>query len=502
MKRISKLATHTLLYGIHSVGGRIIQYLLTPFFTSVFAAENYGIFTEFYAYVAFLNLLYTYGMETTFLRFASKKGADKEKVFNTVQSLLLSTTMVLTAVLVSLATPLVNLMGHVGCERYIYCFAVILATDTLLAIPLAELRLKGRSALFSSIGLFRALFFVGLNIFFLYFLSHAYEGTRFTALKPLADKIYNPQFKPGYVFLANLIANASVVLIMVPSLKKFRFIWPSKSIKTLLNYSMPLLWMGVAGTINDMLSRTVLKYLLPLGLYPGKTSEAVLGIFSACYRLGIFMSLAVQAFRYAADPFFFHHVEDENAPKTFSDVMYWFVIAGCFIVFSVSMQLDFLGYLFLKRAEYKEAIDIVPYLLLSYLLFGIYYNLSIWFKITDNTRFGLYITSLGAAITTLLNVVLIPYWGYWGCIAASLVSYCTMCGVSYFLGKKYYPIPYQVIKSLLYLATTMTLVIFLRQIHYTSVWKSMLVNGGFSLIFAFSIFLIERKRWGLDLYTF
>ncbi len=305
MNIIKKLAKETVIYGFGSVVGRILNYLLVPFYTRIFLPTEYGVITEFYAYVAFLDILYTYGMETAYFRFATQKAGQERESFNTATTALLISSLLFSLLLIFLAQPIVMAMAYPSCERYVYYFAVILAIDAIVAIPFAQLRLQKKVAFFTKAKLLH----IGLNIvgnlFFLYFSAQIYAGSLLPFFKPFVLHFYHPAWQLDYVFIANLVASTALLWILNKPLCKLQFTLPWQRLKMMLAYGLPLLLMGFAGMINEMLSRAILKYILPIGFYPNKTNEAVLGIFGACYKLAIFMALVVQAFRYAAEPFFF-----------------------------------------------------------------------------------------------------------------------------------------------------------------------------------------------------
>ena len=495
MNVLKKLANDTAIYCLSSIIGRVLNYLLVPFYTTILLPAEYGVITEFYAYAAFLNVIYGYGMETAYFRFAAQ-GRPIE-VFRLTTSLLIVTTLFFSTLLVSLATPIINLLDYPGQELYIYYFVGILAIDTLLIIPFAQLRFTNQALRFAGLKCFQIGLNIAFNLLFLYVLPGISEARFLSFLKPFITDIYNathitPVFLT-YVFLANLIANFCVLPLLGKTLAHFRFQINWQQLRPMVLYALPLLVVGLAGTTNEMISRALLKHLLPAGFYPHQANETTLGIFGACYKLSIFMLLSIQAFRYASDPFFFTHAQDKQAPQLFSKMMDGYILVACFIWFAVSANLDVLGYLFLRKPEYRTAIEIVPYLSLAYLWLGIYYNLSIWFKVVDKTYYGSLITFIGAGITLFLNIWLVPHWGYWGSVWASVCSYLVMAVVCYYQGQKYYPIPYQTSRGLLYIAFTLGLIVLVRNIHYTSWIYAFASNVGFTVLFGMVVYAGIRK---------
>lgn len=495
MNTFKKLASDTAIYGLSSIVGRVLNYLLVPFYTTMLLPAEYGVITEFYAYAAFLNIIYTYGMETAYFRFVAQ--GKPVEVFRLTTSLLLMTSLFFSILLVCLATPIINLLNYPGQEKYVYYFVGILAIDTLLVIPFAKLRFTNQAFRFAQLKCLQIILNILLNLLFLYVLPGIYEGLFFTLLQPFIRYVYNPIDETHvfltYVFLANLIANVCVIPFFNKTVTQFRFQINWDKLKPIVSYALPLLIVGLAGITNEMVSRALLKHLLPVGFYPHQDNETVLGIFGACYKLSIFMSLGVQAFRYAAEPFFFTHARDNGAPQLFSKLMHGYILVACFIWFAVSANLDALGYLFLRRPEYRASIEIVPYLSLAYLWLGVYYNLSVWFKLSDKTYYGSSITLAGAIITVVFNFLLIPYYGYWGSVGATVISYFLMAVICYYQGQKYYPIPYRVGPGILYILVTLGLVILVRNIQYSSWIYALFSNAGFTVLFGLGVYVCLRR---------
>ncbi len=486
MYLLRKLISETALYGLSSVIGRLLNYLLVPLYTSIFLPAEYGIVTEYYAYAAFMQVLYTYGMETTYFRFAQKEPA----AFDLAMSALLTSSFIFSGLLVLLATPITVAVAHPGSERYVYYLTATLSVDTVLAIPFAQLRLQNRARLFASIKLLQ----IFLNIFLNVVLLCGFARIEAAYCPPWLTSWCSPARNVEYVFLANLVANAAVLPLFGKSLAQVRFRLPWPPLRAMLVYALPLLFMGLAFTTNEMLSRVMLRQWLPSGFYPGQSNEEVLGIFGACYKLAIFMPLSIQAFRYAAEPFFFVQSQQSNAPILFSTLMHWFILGACFILFAVSTNLDLIGQLLLRRAAYRTALGIVPYLLLAYLLGGVYYNLSVWFKLTDKTHYGIWLAVIGFLANMLFNVMLIPKLGYWGSVWAIVASYATMSGLCYYWGRKYYPVPYRMGYQLLYVLGTFISIYLARSIPYTSWNNAVMSNLVLTVLFGGFLYVLGRNR--------
>lgn len=497
MSSIKKLAGDTALYGISSILGRALNFLLVPIYTNVFAPDEYRIVAVLYAYVAFFNVLYTYGMETAYFRFATKNKDSEQQVFNSSFSSILFTSLLLSSLLALLAPYLLELMDYEGVPaKYIYWLAVIMAVDAIVAIPFARLRLQNRPIMFASARLINIFLNVGLNLFFLVACPAILKGdwAWLQWLRPLAEQVYDPGLGVGYVFLSNLIANAFYLILLFPVLLQVRIRIEKQMLQEMLVYSYPLLLMGIAGVTNQLFSIPMLEFLLPANFYQDYDTETAVGIYAACYKLSIFMNLAIQAFRFAAEPFFFSRASDKNSPALFSQVMHYFIIVCCLIYFAVTVNLPWIAPLFLRNPIYLEGLEVVPVLLLGYLFFGVYINLSIWFKLSDKTKFGTWFTAIGAVLTVVLNVVLIPLIGYMGAAVASLLVYFSMTALCFFYGQRYYPIPYRTLAGLLYILGTVALSYFLLLVIPDLKWAAVIIGILATLVYLVLIGMYERKR--------
>jgi O-antigen/teichoic acid export membrane protein len=494
MSVLKKLAGETAMYGVSSIMGRLLNYALVPLHTAVFARPaEMSIIVELYAYVAFFNVLFTYGMETAFFRFASKT-ADR-KYYNTALSSILISSTLLSGSFILFSSEIASLLGYPQQGYIISWLAIILAIDAIVAIPFAQLRLEKKAAAFVKARIINIVINVALNFFFLWFCRNIYEEKWLVFLKPVIAPIYNPDLGVGYIVLANLIANAAFFLLLYRSFTQFRFTVRKDDIKSMLIYGYPILIMGLAGITNQMFDRTMLEKLLPQGFYDNLTSKDALGIYGNCYKLSIFMSLAIQAFRYAAEPFFFSQSEDKNSPHMFSDVMKWFIIVCALIWLGVSVNLDIIGQLFLRSPLYRTGLAVVPVLLLANLFLGVYYNLSIWFKLSDRTHFGTWITMVGAFISIAGNILLIPVLGYMGCAYTFLLSCFVMCLTCYMLGNKYYPIPYNVKSAAIYVISAGTLIYLAMHVSINNQIMATAFHLLLCLVFVALIFVMEKPSF-------
>ncbi|MFN3405140.1 MAG: lipopolysaccharide biosynthesis protein [Cytophagaceae bacterium] len=455
MSMLKKLAGQTALYGLSSIIGRTLNFLLVPFYTSVLFAEEFGAMTELYAIVAFLNVIYLFGLETAYFRFSNKEGIHKEVTFNNTLSSILITSFLFSGIIILFSKPIADILKYRGNENYIIWLALILALDAIANIPFARLRLENKAGKFAFAKLFNISVNIGFNLFFLIFCRKVYLGKIFPEFTDIVSYIYNPERNVEYILISNFIASLVTLPFLFSSFRGFKFSFTDE-IKRMIPYSIPMMFIGLAGMIDEMLSRVMLKHWLPEGYYTDRSNLEALGIFGACYKLSMFMSLGVQAFRYAADPFFFSRASDKKAPELFARVMKWFVIACCFIYLGVSANLSIFK-LILRKEIFREAILVVPVLLMANLFLGIYYNLSMWYKLTDKTHLGTIISIAGAFITIIFNLLLIPYFGYMGSAATTLICYFFMSALSYYWGKKYYPIPYKLGSAFFYISTVVLL---------------------------------------------
>jgi O-antigen/teichoic acid export membrane protein len=498
MSVAKRLASQTAVYGVSSIVGRVLTYLLVPFYTAAFAAAEYGVVTGLYAYVSFLNVVFTYGMETTYFRFANRPGTDRRDLYDRVLSLLMLSTAGLTVLLMLLARPLLALLeippGH---DEYAYWVALILGLDALSAIPFARLRLENKARKFAGIKLAGIVVNVALNLFFIVFCPAVMSGKWLPVLQPLVARVYDPTMGVGYVFLSNLVASGLTLLLLGRELLDFRLRLNLDFLKPLLQYAFPLMLMGLAGMVNETLDRILLPKWLPDNFYPGQSSLTAVGIYGACYKLSIFMQLVIQAFRYAAEPFFFSQSTEKNSPATFALILKWFTLCCAVIFVGISLNVEDIAGQFLKRPEYLQGLAVVPVLLLANLFLGVYYNLSVWFKLTDKTYFGTYIGAGGAVLTIVLNFLLIPVLGYMGSALATLACYFMMAVLCWRLGEQHFPVPYPMLRLGLWLLFAVLLVALGQWVPVAGWWARHAFHVGLTVLFLAALYVVERPRASL-----
>jgi O-antigen/teichoic acid export membrane protein len=440
---IKKLASQTAVYGLSSIFGRFLNYLLVPLYTYYFSAAEYGVVSEFYAYAGFFSVVLLFGFDTGYFRFRNKEKTYCDKAYGTALWFILLINIVFFGIIVSINPWLSALLNYSDHPEYVLCFSLILIMDAIASIPFARLRAEDKAFRFAAIKIIEILITVGLSLFFIKFCPKLYADNTY----PWLTKLYDPAIGVGYIFIANLAASICKFLMLLPQLLGLFWGFDKALFPRMLKYSLPMVIIGFAGIINEMLDRVLLKHYLP---YDYLTNMKMLGIYSACYKLSILMSLFIQAFRFAAEPFFFSYADNADARNIYAKVLRFFVIFCVFIFLLVTLFIDFFQYF--VGPEFRAGLDVVPVLLLANLFLGIYVNLSIWYKLTDRTLIGAMVSLCAAGLTIYLNIIWIPLYGYTGSAWAHLIGYAGMAFVSYLLGQIYYPVKYDVLRILAYIS--------------------------------------------------
>lgn len=484
---LGKLVGQTAVYGLSTVVGRLLNYLLVPLYTYQFTdPADFGVVTEFYAYASLLNVLLTYGMETAFFNFSAKRGRNPAVYSTALLSLGLSSALFL-AFLTLNAQPLADALRYPEHPQYVLWMAWVIGLDALTAIPFARLREQQRAVRFALLKTLNILVNIGGNLLFLGLGKWAFESDTVPAWLGWAATLYDPQIGIGYVFIANLVASAATLLLLAPEFLQARARPELALWRQMLVYALPLLLAGLAGMVNETMDRILLKHLLP-----AQVAMQQLGIYGACYKISILMSIFIQAFRYAAEPFFFAQYRQADARELYALVMRWFVIACSFIFLAVMANIAWVQYF--VGASYREGLAVVPILLLANLCLGVFFNLSIWYKLTEQTRFGTYLALWGAALTLVLNFWWIPRLGYMGAAWATLICYASMALLSYLLGQKHFPVPYDLGRLLGYPLLAVLLYACLLPIEGLAPAPELALRNGALAAFLGMVFLLERKR--------
>lgn len=480
---LKKLAGQTVVYGIGSILPRIINYLFSLALTYIFKTpSDLASNTEFYAYISFVNIIFTYGFETAFFNFSNKLN-DKEKVYSTALISLLASSLVFTLVTILFKNSLANVIGYPNNTEYVTWCILIVATDTLMALPFAKYRLNNQAKKFAGLKLLNVFIYLLVSSFYLVFCKNAFENNENNFLSTL----YNPIIGVGYAFLAQLIANLICIIFMYKSFI-ISYVFDFNIWKQLINYSWPLLILGLAGMTNETFDRIIIKKLLPVDV--GQTE---LGIYGACYKISILMTIFIQAFKYAAEPFFFNTFNDKNSKQLNAVVMKYFVIFCLFLFLVTMMNIDIV--IKMISEQYRVGVGVAPILLMANLCLGVFLNLSIWYKLTNQTKFGAVITIIGAIITLVINFIFVPKYSYMASAWATLISYASMMVLSYYLGKKYYPIKYNLRSVFLFFG--LALILYFISFLWNDLQPKMLkliLNNLLVLFYLFTFYKLEFKN--------
>jgi len=439
---VKRFAKDTAIYGIAAVLPKIVNVLLVKLHTAKLDPNLYSDNTQFYVYAVYFNVLLTYGMETAFFRFFTKL-KDNTKVAQTAFTAILITSIIFLTVFLLFANGISNFL-QIQKSYYILLIS-ILVLDTFVVIPYAYLRVNKRPMKFAFYRLFNISIYALLNIFFLLIIPYLIQ---IEYLSKSIEIQYDTHPKVIYIFLSNLVASIFTFLLFIPIIKDFKLGIDKQLLKKMLSYSWPIMVAGLAYATNENLDK------LLLGRMIGKET---MGIYAGVYKIGVLMSLYVTAFRLGAEPFFFSQHKEKNAKEQYAKILLWFTIFGAVFLVGIMAFLNLVVKLLIGQAIYLKALQIVPVILTAYLIFGVYNNLSIWYKLTEKTRYGMYLSVLGALITIVFNLVMIPKIGYMASAWATLAAYGSMTLTSYFIGKKHYKVPYEMGKVMFYILSSGTL---------------------------------------------
>lgn len=485
MNPLKKLAGQTAIYGLSTIAGRLLNYLLVPLYTYNFSASEYGVSTEMYAYCSFLLIVLTYGMETALLNFSASE-SNKDNVYSTALISVITSSFFFFVLGYFLRHPIAGLIRYPQHPEYITWFALILGFDAVGGIVFVRLREQNKAKRFAFVKIINILANTGFNVFFIVVCSKIYQNPN-SALHPFIEKIYDPEIGIGYAFISNVISSILTVFLLLPEIREVRLSFDRELWKRMIIYAFPLLIAGLAGMTNETMDRIMLKYLLP-----ADTAITQVGIYGACYKISIIMTMFVQTFRFAAEPFFFSQAREKNAGKLYADVMKYFMIICSIIFLGTMANISWIQYF--VGAEYRVGIHVVPILLLANMCLGATANLGIWYKLTGKTRYGAYLTLFGAAITLALNFYWIPRIGYTGSAWATLICYASMMIVSYLAGNKHYPVNYDLKRILGYLALSLVLYFLGIFIDLDSVNLKLAINNLLWIFFISIVFALERKN--------
>jgi len=430
--KMQKLAKETAIYGVSSILGKFMNWLLVPLYSYVLSSPaDYGIVANLYAWTALLLVALTYGMETGFFRFANKNSEMAPKVYGNALISVGTTSIVFAILTIVFSARIATFLGYPEHPEFIAMLGAVVAMDAFGSIPFAYLRFKSRPVKFAALKLLMIFTNIFFNIFFLVVCPWLMKSN-----PNLISWFYNPDYGVGYVFVANVIQTVVVTLALVPDILKAQFKFDAVLLKQILRYSLPLLVLGVAGIMNQTLDKIIFPYLIDDPVL----AKSELGIYSACFKISMVMMMFTQAFRYAYEPFIFAQHKDKNSKAAYADAMKFFIIFSYLIFLGMVFYLDFLQYLI--RSDYRPGLRVIPIVLFSYIFQGIFFNLSLWYKLSDKTMYGAWFSVAGVVITLLINLIFVPDYSYIASAWAAFASYFAMMLISYFYGQKHMPINY------------------------------------------------------------
>jgi len=483
---IKKLAGQTLWYGLPTIAARFLGYLMNmalPFIVAM--PGKTADLVQVYTLIPFLNILFTYGLETAYFRFSQTH--DKQQLYSTLSLSLLASTIFFSALLLLCRNSLASAADLNQHPEYLLWMIGIIAVDSLNTLPFAKLRQENRPRRYAFARIAGIVINVAMVIFFLGIVPkwlHTHPGS-------FLKSVYNPDFGLGYYLVGNLAGSLFTLLLLSKEIRQVQLRFNTGMWREVMRYSLPLIIVGLGGMVNDVLSRLIYRHVVDL---PMDQANHELGIFANIFRIALLITIMIQAFRMAAEPFFFNRSRDENAQRTYARVMKFFVIACCFMFLLIGLFLDIFKWVFLKFANphWAEGIQVVPLLALGNIFLGIYYNLSVWYKLTNKNSYGAVITVIGAVITVVLNIVLIPRLHYTGAAIATFCCYLFMMISSYKLGQKYYPVPYPTKKLIAYLVLVILIyLLHLGLTHFISGSLRFSISTGF-VLFAFFAWFVSR----------
>ena len=492
---IKALAGQTVIYGLGTIVPRLLNYLLTPFYVRVFVSGEYGQISELYAWIALFLAILTFGMETTFFRFSQKENSSK--VFNNAESVVLLITFTFLVLYGIFYKSFAQLIHYEFNSYYVLLIGIIVAIDAIAAIPFAMLRKEEKAGRFSLIKTVNVLSNILLNILFLVVIPEKSMA--------IAEWIFGKQTSLLiWVFISNILASLINLILLTPQLSKLRLGFDKELVKSMLKYSFPILLISLVGMVNEVADKILIKYLVTIpeesvlasmNMTGQEYAMQQLGIYSANFKLGVLMTIFIQMFRFASEPFFFGHAKDRNAPSLYAKVMTYFVIFCLLIFLCVMFYMDILQH-FVGRSgsDYREGLVIVPIILIANMLYGIVFNLSIWFKLSDKTYYGTIIAIIGSIVTLTCFFVLIPKIGYLGAAIAHLACYIVMMLVSYFWGQKNFPIPYQIGRIAIYCSLAAILYFISSLFNDFNIILKLSLNTIMILLFMTVVFIMERKN--------
>ena len=470
--RLGSLAKQTAIYGLSSIIGRFLNYLLVPIHTHRMAAESggYGIVTNLYAYTALLLVILTFGMETTFFRFSNKEGVNPNKAFSTAGLSVGFVSLVFLLLVSVFLQPIASALDYATHPEFVEIMAIIVAFDAFQSILFARLRYENRPLKFMALKLSFIIMSLMLNLFIFYLAPYLKQHY------PTMMEWYQASYQVGYIFIANLICTVLVTFGFIPEIKKLKSGIDFPLLKQMLNYTWPILLLGLAGILNQVADKIVFKKIVP-----GLEGEEQLGIYGACVKIAMIMAMITQAFRYAYEPFVFGGKSDKNDKLLQAKVMNYFIIFTLLAFLAVVMYMPILKYL--VGEDYHAGLRVVPIVMMAEIFMGIYFNLSFWYKLIDETWWGAVFSGIGCAVLLAINFIFVPKYGYMACAWGGFAGYATCMVLSYLVGQKKAPIPYDLKSALMYFAVAVVLYYAQKFIHIENTVLTLVVNTALLLVF-------------------
>ena len=484
MASLKSLAKDTAIYGMSSIIGRFLNYLLVPLYTAKLTVESggYGIITNIYSYVALLLVILTYGMETAFFRFANKQDENPERVYSSILISVGSTSVLFIILILMFLSPVAGFMGYAEHPEYVGVMAVCVAIDAFQTIPFAYLRYKKRPIKFAALKLLFIIMNIMLNLVYFVLLPQLYK-----TYHDIIGHIYNPATGVGYAFFINLFCTASITFFFKKELTGFKYVFDWSLMKRILSYSWPILILGITGILNQ----TADKILFPF-VYSGNDAQSQLGIYGAASKIAMIMAVITQAFRYAYEPFVFGKSRDKDNKETQAQAMKFFFIFTLLAFLSVVAYIDIIKYII--APGYWPGLNVVPIVMAAEIMMGIYFNLSFWYKLTDRTIWGAIFSGIGCAVLIAINVIFVPRYGYMACAWAGFAGYGTAMLLSYFVGRKYYPVAYPLKRMALYLLLACAIFAIYQYMPAFNIYASIALRTVLLVVFLGAVIKFEHFR--------
>ena len=484
MNPLKQLAGQTAIYGMPSILGRVLSYLLVPIYTRVLSQGEFGDFSVMYSYVGFLIVILTFGMETAFFRYAAKHD-NRPNVYSSTFWSVFTTSALFILLTQCFASPIASLIDYADHPEYVRWFGWIIGIDALVSIPFAYLRQLGKAKKFATVRLANIAINVSCNLFFIVLCPIIMNKGENSALESLIGFFFDENRLISYVFISNIISSTSVLIFLFPEILKGFGKFDVAICKKLAAFGIPMLFVGLSGSINENIDRLMLRYMLPEGV-----AEAQVGIYSACYKISILMALFTQAYRYAAEPFFFNYAKNKDSKDVYATLLNCFVIVVCALFLLTMLFLDV--FIIFIGPDFREGQAVIPVLMIALLFLGVYYNLSVWYKLIDKTIYGAIISLIGSFITVITNLVTIPFFGFIGSAWATLACYASMMVISYLWGQKHFPVNYNIKRFSIYTGSALSIYFVSLIFGQLNIYLHLTINLFLFILFVLIVCWVEK----------